>query len=336
MKHLPLLGLTVLLTACGGGGDGDNNAQPPSEAKMSLAFSDAPVDHVSKVCIAVSNIMINPVSGTEQAWTTASFLTTTQDDGCTPAGVSIPLNDNGHPQFTYIDLLAYQGSKTRQLLDSQDVGAGEYSQMRLEILNGTQSENQYDNGVPYSYVLQDDGVIKPLEVPSNELKLDAFTIAANGTSFFTTEFDLRHSMVLPGHQQHYKLKPRGVRLVNNTEVATVKGTVAAELCSSDLSDAFVYFYDELRPAGDDAYPDMADLDNGFYASAPVVPLAGGGYGYELGFVNLGHYDVTLVCNGSVDDPELPDDATTTADDLVIDQVQKDRVVVAPTTSINFQ
>ncbi|USV57571.1 DUF4382 domain-containing protein [Aeromonas encheleia] len=335
MKHLPLLGLTVLLTACGGG-DGDNNAQPPSDAKMSLAFSDAPVDHVSKVCIAVSNIMINPVSGTELAWTTASFLTTTQDDGCTPAGMTIPVDSAGHPQFVYIDLLAYPGSSSRPLLASQSVIPGEYSQMRLHVLDGRSVDNQFDDNTPYSYVKQDDGVIKPLEVPSSELKLDAFTIAANGTSFFTTEFDLRHSMVLPGHQQYYKLKPRGVRLVNNTEVATVKGTVAAELCSSDLSDAFVYFYDELRPMGDDAYPDMADLDNGFYASAPVVPLAGGDYGYELGFVNLGHYDVTLVCNGSVDDPELPDDATTTADDLVIDQVQKDRVVVAPTTSINFQ
>lgn len=336
MKHLTLIGLTALLTACGGGGDGNDNPQPTQPAKMSLAFSDAPVDNVSKVCIAVSNIGINPVSGTEQSWTTASFLTTTLDDGCTPAGELIPVDSAGHPMFTYIDLLAYPGSSSRPLLDGQSVVPGEYSQMRLHILDGRDPDNQFGDGTPYSYVKQDDGVIKPLEVPSSELKLDAFTIAANGTSFFTTEFDLRHSMVLPGHEQYYKLKPRGVRLVNNTEVATVKGTVAAELCSSELSDAFVYFYDELRPVGDDAYPDMADLDNGFYASAPVVPLAGGGYGYELGFVNLGHYDVTLVCNGSVDDPELPDDATTTADDLVIDQVQKDRVVVAPTTSINFQ
>lgn len=328
MKYFPLLGLTVLLTACGGGSDGDNNTQPPSNAKMSLAFSDAPVDHVSKVCIAVANISINPVSGSELGWSTASFLSSALDDGCTPAGVSIPLDDNGHPQFTYIDLLAYQGSKTRQLLDSQDVVAGEYSQMRLEILDGTQSENQYDNGAPYSYVLQDDGVIKPLEVPSNELKLDAFTIAANGTSIFTTEFDLRHSMVLPGHEEHYKLKPRGVRLVNNTEVATVKGTVNSGLCGGVLTDkAFVYFYDELRM--DDAYPDMADLDNGFYASAPVLPRTGGGYGYELGFVNLGHYDVVLICNGDEDDPELAGDPLTQG------MVKKDQVVTAPTTELNF-
>ena len=123
--------------------------------------------------------------------------------------------------------------------------------------------------------------------------------------------------------------------MNNTEVATVKGTVAAELCSNELSDAFIYFYDELRPIGDDTYPDMADLDNGFYASAPVVPLTGGGYGYELGFVNLGHYDMTLVCNSSVDNPEVADDPNTTADDLVIDQVKKDQIVTAPTTTINF-
>lgn len=327
MKHLPLIGLTALLTACGGGGDGNDNPQP---AKMSLAFSDAPVDNVSKVCIAVSNIGINPVSGTEQSWTTASFLTTALDDGCTPAGELIPVDSAGHPMFTYIDLLAYPGSASRPLLDGQSVVPGEYSQMRLHILDGREVDNQFSNGTPYSYVKQDDGVIKPLEVPSSELKLDAFTIAANGTSFFTTEFDLRHSMVLPGHEQYYKLKPRGVRLVNNTEVATIKGTVAAGLCGGQLTDrAFVYFYDELRPVGDDAYPDMADLDNGFYASAPVVPLAGGGYGYELGFVNLGHYDVTLVCNGDEDDPELAGDA------LQQEQVQKDRVVIAPSTDINF-
>lgn len=334
MKHIPLIALTALLTACGGGGDGDNNSQP--NAQMSLAFSDAPVDSVSKVCIAVSNISINPVTGGEQNWTTASFLTSAQDDGCTPIGESIPLDGSGHPLFTYIDLLSYQGSASRPLLASQSVVPGEYSQMRLQILDGTKPENQFADGTPYSYVLQDDGVtIKPLEVPSNELKLDAFTIAANGLSAFTTEFDLRHSMVLPGHEKNYKLKPRGVRLVNTTEVATVRGAVSAELCSNDLSDAFVYFYDELRPEGDDAYPDMAELDNGFYASAPVVPLVGGGYGYELGFVNLGHYDMTLVCNGSVDDPEFADDPNDPSDDLILDQVMKDKVVTAPTTTIDF-
>ena len=332
MKPLIPIGLTVLLTACGGGdGDNDNGggSNTPPNAKMSLAFSDAPVDNVKKVCIAVSNISINPVSGSELGWSTASFLTSAADDDCTPDGMFIP-EDAGHPLFTYIDLLAYQGSTSRPLLDSQSVVAGEYSQMRLEILDGTKPENQFDDAIhtPYSYVLQDDGVIKPLEVPSGELKLDAFTIAANGTSSFTTEFDLRHSMVLPGHEEHYKLKPRGVRLVNNTEVATVKGTVAAGLCGGVLTDkAFVYFYDELRV--DDAYPDMADSDNGFYASAPVMPKAEGGYGYELGFVELGHYDVVLVCNGDADDPELPGDL------LTLGAVQKNMAVIAPTTDLNF-
>ncbi|WP_421170111.1 DUF4382 domain-containing protein [Aeromonas dhakensis] len=329
MKPLTLIGLTTLLTACGGGG-GDNSSQP-QQAQLSLAFSDAPVDAVSKVCIAVSNISIHPVAGTEQSWTTASFLTSTQDDGCTPSGETIPLDSAGRPLFTYIDLLSYQGSASRPLLASQSVVPGNYSQMRLRVLDGREVANQFLDGTPYSYVKQDDGVIKPLEVPSSELKLDAFTIAANGLSAFTTEFDLRQSMVLPGHEQYYKLKPRGVRLVNNTQVATVKGTVAAGLCGGQLTDkAFVYFYDELRPVGDDAYPDMADSDNGFYASAPVLPQTGGGFGYDLGFVNLGSYDLVLVCNGDEDDPAVADDP------LQLVQIQKAQTVVAPTTSINFQ
>lgn len=328
MKPLTLIGLTALLTACGGGGGGDNNS--PQQAQLSLAFSDAPVDAVSKVCIAVANISIHPVAGTEQSWTTASFLTSAQDDGCTPSGETIPLDSAGRPLFTYIDLLHYQGSVSRPLLASQSVVPGDYSQMRLRVLDGREVANQFLDGTPYSYVKQDDGVIKPLEVPSSELKLDAFTIAANGLSAFTTEFDLRHSMVLPGHEEYYKLKPRGVRLVNTTEVATVKGTVASGLCGGQLTDkAFVYFYDDLRPVGDDAYPDMADSDNGFYASAPVV-LDNGVYGYELGFVELGHYDAVLVCNGDEDDPELANDP------LQLEQVLKAQPVTAPTTSINFQ
>ncbi|MGN5138632.1 DUF4382 domain-containing protein [Aeromonas sp. 164P] len=329
MKPLTLIGLTTLLTACGGGG-GDNSSQP-QQAQLSLAFSDAPVDAVSKVCIAVANISIHPVAGTEQSWTTASFLTSTQDDGCTPSGETIPLDSAGRPLFTYIDLLSYQGSASRPLLASQSVAPGEYSQMRLRVLDGREVANQFLDGTPYSYVKQDDGVIKPLEVPSSELKLDAFTIAANSLSAFTSEFDLRQAMVLPGHELYYKLKPRGVRLVNNTQVTTVKGSVAAGLCGGQLTDkAFVYFYDELRPVGDDAYPDMADSDNGFYASAPVLPQTGGGFGYELGFVNLGSYDLVLVCNGDEDDPALA------GDPLQLEQVQKAQTVVAPATSINFQ
>ncbi|WP_348685376.1 DUF4382 domain-containing protein [Aeromonas bestiarum] len=326
MKPLTLIGLTALLTACGGGGGGDNNSQ--QNAQLSLAFSDAPVDAVSKVCIAVSNISIHPVTGTELGWTTASFLTSAQDDGCTPTGETIPLDSAGHPLFTYIDLLQYQGSASRPLLASQSVVPGDYSQMRLRVLDGREVSNQFLGGTPYSYVKQDDGVIKPLEVPSSELKLDAFTIAANGLSAFTTEFDLRHAMVLPGHEQYYKLKPRGVRLVNNTQVATVKGTVASGACGGQLTDkAFVYLY---QPRNDDNYPDMADSDNGFYASAPVQPLTAGGFGYELGFVDLGNYDLALVCNGNEDDPELA------GDPLQLEQVLKGQVVVAPATSINFQ
>ncbi len=47
-------------------------------------------------------------------------------------------------------------------------------------------------------------------------------------------------------------------------------------------------------------------------------------------MNLGNYDMTLVCNGDEDDPELA------GDPLQLEQVLKAQAVVAPTTSINFQ
>src|SRR6188474_2786776 len=88
MKLLPLIGLTALLTACGGDGDSSTqlSAQPsgpsaPQPTQMSLSFSDAPVDGVSKVCIAVANISVHPVSGTEQGWSPASFASIDTGNG---------------------------------------------------------------------------------------------------------------------------------------------------------------------------------------------------------------------------------------------------------------
>ncbi|MFM5464968.1 DUF4382 domain-containing protein [Aeromonas simiae] len=323
MKRLFLFGLTAALTACGGGGD-----DSASDAKMSLAFSDAPVDAAKRVCIAVSQVSIHPISGTETAWSSKSFLDASQDDGCTPPGESIPLNADGNPRFVYIDLLKYQGSASRNLLAGQTVSAGEYSQMRLTVLDGRAVTNQFDDGTPYSYVQQDDDTIKPLEVPSSQLKLDAFTITAGGTSNFTTEFDLRQALVLPGHEAYYKLKPRGVRLVNNTQVATLKGSVEGSLCAGALADqAAVYLY---APRSDDAYPDMADADNGFYASAPVVSDGAGGYRYELGFVELGNYDVALVCNATEDDPAVA------GDPLDLERTLRAQTVTAPPTTLNLE
>ena len=162
MKHLPLIALTALLTACGGGSDDDTQ----QNAEMSLAFSDAPVDSVSKVCIAVSNISIHPVSGSEQAWTTASFLTSAQDDGCTPAGELIPLDSAGHPLFTYIDLLKYPGSASRPLLASQSVVPGEYSQMRLRVEGRQTAEEVQPGNVRKGAFRPEKGhALRPLEIP---------------------------------------------------------------------------------------------------------------------------------------------------------------------------
>ena len=358
MKLLPLIGLTALLSACGGDGDSNNSAQPgvqqpetpaaPQPTQMSLSFSDAPVDAVSKVCIAVANVSVHPVSGTEMGWSPASFQNVVGlkgDDDCTPIGEAIPLDGSreintlddegnpiveiipGNPRFSYIDLLAYQGGSSRSLLDSRDVAPGVYSQLRLQVLDGFEPGNQFGDGTPYSYVKQVDGTIKPLVVPGSELRLGPLTIAANSLNAFTAEFDLRRAMVLTDGGD-YILRPRGLRLVNNSEVTTVKGAVDAEACGGTLTGkAFVYFY---QPQSDDNYQDMADSDNGFYASAPVVPQTDGGFGYQLGFVNLGNYDVALVCNGDEDDPELA------GDPLQLESVKKNVLVRGRLTpDINF-
>ena len=133
-------------------------------------------------------------------------------------------------------------------------------------------------------------------MPSGELKLDGFDVTANATQAYTLEFDLRKSMVSNAHG--YQLKPRGLRLVKNENVATLQGTVAQGSCAveGDLTKAYAYIY---LPRTDDNYGDLGSSSEP-YTSAKVDPSTGK---YAVGYLPFGRYDVALACDGAADDPE---------------------------------
>lgn len=291
---------TLSLAACGGSDSNDTN----DVAQFSLGISDAPVDNAESVVACFNAIELTGNGNSPRTFTVGEDIEAPEEnDLCT--------NEEGQPiaNTIGINLLEFTGNDSMMFLEDTEIEAGQYGQLRLVMADG-------------SYIMTDtngDGEAEKvsIEVPSNELKLDGFIADAGGNLNFTVEFDLRHSMTNPVGQEHYILKPRGVRLVDNSAVGHLKGTVAEgallfnDTCTvapenTEEPVAYVYLYE-----GSDL--DEATLaDNGGseentpYASTGVYFDGVNTYDFSLGFIAAGDYTVALTCNGD-DDPEADDD-----------------------------
>ena len=109
--------------------------------------------------------------------------------------------------------------------------------------------------------------------------------------------DLQKSLIKDA--DGYKLKPV-IRMVDNTEVGHISGSVDASLLSSNgCSSASVYLY-----SGFDATPVDINTETAPELVAPVDFTDANSF--SMGFVLAGDYTLTLVCNLQ-DDPEAEDE-----------------------------
>lgn len=300
LKHYGALVLTTALSAtlvgCGGG---DSSEDTPQNARFSLAVSDAPVDGVDKVMLCFGSVeLVGNGLGTQTFTPGVDQVVANNNSECRDNSGVVVANSVG------IDLLTLPGASSVALVSGASVPAGNYGQMRLNIVNG--SYIQLTNGTKY-----------PLEVPSNQLRMNGVTLSAGNTFSYTLEFDLRKAMVL-SNPQKYLLKPTGLRLVNTSEIGHVEGSVSeafllANGCSVAPADtnqpvAAVYLYS----GSDLALGTLADYGGSEtvqpYASAPVVFDGASGYSYEAGFIDAGNYTAALTCQLN-DEPEQNDDVT---------------------------
>ena len=294
-KHLLTCTLSALLiTACGG--SSSENSDETTLPSFSLSVSDAPVDDLSEVVVCFNQIELKGNSED-------TVFTVGNEDGMIAAN-DLCLDNSGDviPNTVGLDLLQYAGSDSIALVDGISIEAGDYTQLRLIMSDGS-----------YGIDTQTSDKIS-VSVPSNELKLDGFTAVLGGTVDFTLEFDLNKGMTNPVGQAGYFLKPRGVRLVNNNEAGHIDGAVTETLLlenqCSPLSDstvnvASVYIYegadlviDTLEDNGGD------ETGNLPYASTAVTfDSEQTSYNFEIGFMDVGDYTIAVSCD-TEDDPEV--------------------------------
>ncbi|MEP1213524.1 MAG: DUF4382 domain-containing protein [Marinobacter sp.] len=294
LKYLTVVGFTGALAACGGGGSSSGAGETGS---VSVGLTDAPVDSAQEVNIEVTALVLQPSDG-ERSRFELEFPE--------------PIN-----------LLDLQGGAFETLISDEEVPAGAYNWMRLELGDNNTVVIDNDSGSG-EY---------PLTTPSARgVQTSGFTVPAGGEVSLTIDFDVRKSLVNPVGQEGYRLKPV-LRLVDNSEVGSIEGTIAGELITQECGDALnpefagnVYVHE-----GADAVPDDIGSDN---EPLVVVPVdENGTYTYTAAFIPAGEYTVSYTCE---DDLIENDQGEPSNDDIDFNGAQNVTVVAGETSTADFE
>ena len=207
----------LLLGSCGGGGSA-------STSTLNLGLTDAPVSGVTKVWSQFTGVEVKPAGGKA-----IDFMFSPEKG---------------------FDLLSLQGGTTATFLNDTAVPSGQYEWVRLMV----------DTKPGASYVMDSTGQ-HDLTIPSGAetgLKLiRGFTMPVGAVASFTVDFVLSKSLIAPqGLSPDYLLKPV-LRLVDNTQVGTISGTLQASALSAQSNcgtrPPVVYVYTGAGVQPDDIY-----------------------------------------------------------------------------------
>ena len=263
--------------------------------RLTLGITDAPVDNATAVVVQFTGVEVKRSGGSAEAFT--------------------------FDEPRQIDLLALTGTDSELLLDGVPVPSGRYEWVRLMV-------DATEDGVADSYITLEDGSQHELNVPSGAqsgLKLNTgFNVPSGGSASFTLDFDLRKSVHQPMNAGGaYTLRPT-LRIVDNSRVGAIAGTVQSELVVEGCSPAVYVF------SGAGATPDDVDTADGepISSAMPELNAGTGDYDYTVGFLSEGDYTVSFTCDADDDDPEADDT-------LAFAHTQDAAVVAEETTTVDF-
>jgi hypothetical protein len=227
-RFVPAFLLALLLVACGGSGSGNGS--------LTLQVTDAPVDNADHVYVQFHGIEIQGNSGS------STSLYYCQDPADTTKTVISTTACPATAAPKQIDLMTLTGGQADFLLNGYTLPAGHYSWIRLMVDTA---------GVLDSYIVIS-GANYELTIPSGSetgLKLNrGFTVPDGGSASFTIDFDLRKSVHM-ANMNTYELRPT-LRIVDNTQVGAIAGTVDASLVTTGCKPAvYVFAGSGVTPAG---------------------------------------------------------------------------------------
>ncbi len=273
----PLL-LSLCLGACGGSGSNSGN----EASTLTINLVDAPVDNASHVFVSIRGISLNYEDG---GWL-----------------------DYDLDEVQRVDLLTLQSGISLTLLDDLEMTPGEY-QVRLNL-----HDDEDDTTLEHAIVIEEGGLEYDLRIPSGNqtgLKLNAnIIVPESGHIIYTIDFDVRRSIVQRGRDNDYLLTPV-LTLIENSRAGSISGVIADTTlfdteCSDEdpLTHNAIYVYE-----GHDITPD----DIGSEGAQPVTTVfveydeLTGEFSYNVPFIEVGDYTISLTCNADQEDTEADDE-----------------------------
>jgi hypothetical protein len=280
---ISLLSQGILVGACCAVLAGCGNSNTGS-SQLSLAVTDAPVDEAAAVVVRFNGVTIHGKGNNNLQFIFCDGELTASDAAC------------ANPTTREIDLLKLTGTNSTPLITDAVIPAGNYQWMRLDL----------DDTRPGYIVPSAGGGEYDLTIPSGAqtgLKLNnEFSAPDGGMVSFTVDFNLRKSVHMTGTGD-YIMRPT-LRLLANTNVGSIYGTVDATLINPSTCVPAVYLYQNA-----DTTPD----DEGGSGANPVTWAivsqdgTSGDYAYEIGFVEAGDYTLAFTCEADLDQPGTDDD-----------------------------
>lgn len=254
---------------------GGMTACAPTMGQMQLAVADAPVDGAEAVVVEFTGAALIPESG--------------------------PAVNITFPRPKTIDLLNQSGTAAA-ILFTQAIASGTYTQIRLQVAA--------DGDPSQSYITLSDGTEHGLLIqggPHSGLKLlSGSAVTVGGAAAYTVDFDLRKSVTCPAGQSPVCLLQPAVRLVDDSTVGTLDGSVSNTLVPDGCTPG-VYLYSGNVSTPEDMNGAAAPGD-GDQPLGSRVPVATSMPPYSFRFPLLppGTYSLAFTCQASLDDPSRPD------------------------------
>jgi hypothetical protein len=273
---------------CSDSDDDDGGSGP---ASLTLGFSDANIDDITRVVIEVDSIIFR-IGGADDV-------------------VVDTFTIDGLEQDSFqIDLLEYRGRKQFIVIEDLELAAGSYNELLITIL---------EDDLNYSFVEESDGSLKVLNEPDGGLSLPG-PVLSSGDHAYTVEFSLAQSIQYQSADDSYLLASDGVRVEDNAVAASLSGRVDNQLfdtvspCDAKSDPEMgnrIYIYSGINLAVDQ----LADVHTGdssntipdtavapFAVTALVENQLTGAWDYAFGYLPPGDYTLAFSCNAAGDDP----------------------------------
>jgi len=280
VRLLPVLPLSLLLGGC------LLDDWFGEEGSVRVSITDAPVDSVQQVRIAISALELKPTSrGVEEF--------------------------EFDPPVVINNLLDLSGGQLQTVLTSRDVPSGAYDWLRIHI----------DAGGGDSFVVDSDGndfdLYTPGQMPGTASPVDwvqlsvPFDVPDDDQLWLVLDVELRKSLYFDSSGGFYVLGP-SIRLVDQDDSGSVSGSIDTDLvedaaCSSDPvtgegNALYVFRGNAVTPG--DIYIDesgAAQDAESPYTTAAIRKLSGE-YSYKAAFLPAGTYTLAVTCDAVADDP----------------------------------